>query len=293
VLASIIVRTYNEQRYLGALLRAIANQEVRDLQHEVLIVDSGSTDDTVAIAEENSASVLHIPRSDFSFGRSLNWGCSRSHGDILVFVSGHCVPTRRDWLQRLIDPLIADQVALTYGRQLGGPESKFSEHQLFAKFYPETSRIPQQGFFCNNANAALRRATWEEFRFDEALTGLEDLHLSRRLYSTGRRIGYVADAPVFHYHHETWSGVRRRYERESIALQHIMPEIHITFFDFLRYFVSAVGLDLRALFTETPQLWRLSEIVLFRFMQFWGSYRGNHEHRQLSQQRKEMYFYPK
>ena len=91
----------------------------------------------------------------------------------------------------------------------------------------------------------------------------------------------------------SFAEVKRRYEREAIALQHIMPEIHITFGDFLRYFVSALHLDFRVLLRSPSQLGQLSEIVLYRLMQFWGSYRGNHEHRQLSQKRKELYFYPR
>ena len=72
-----------------------------------------------------------------------------------------------------------------------------------------------------------------------------------------------------------------------------MPEVHVTLLDFYRYFVSAVLLDSRAALQE-GELWkRFPEIVMFRLMQFWGSYRGNHEHRKLSRERKEQYFYPK
>ena len=48
--ASIIIRTYNEQRYLPDLLSSIRAQKT-DFQHEVVLVDSGSTDRTVSIAE--------------------------------------------------------------------------------------------------------------------------------------------------------------------------------------------------------------------------------------------------
>jgi rhamnosyltransferase len=38
---------------------------------------------------------------------------------------------------------------------------------------------------------------------------------------------------------------------------------------------------------------RAGEIVMFRLMQYWGTFRGNREHRRLSAQAKEEYFYPK
>jgi cellulose synthase/poly-beta-1,6-N-acetylglucosamine synthase-like glycosyltransferase len=210
----------------------------------------------------------------------------------LVFVSGHCVPVNGDWLGNLIEPLKAGIADYVYGRQLGGSTSKFSECQLFNKYYPENSLLPQTSFFCNNANAGLSRKTWENFRFDEELTGLEDMELGKRLVSAGLKIGYVANAPVFHLHEEPWMTVRRRYEREAIALQHIMPQVQINFGDFLRYFFSAVLSDMGAAMQQRKFLSTASEIFVFRLMQFWGSYRGNHEHRKLSKEMKEMYFYP-
>jgi glycosyltransferase involved in cell wall biosynthesis len=292
MLASIIIRTFNEQRYLGKLLDAIAQQQGDDLTHEVIVVDSGSTDATLRIASAHGARIVHIDKAHFSFGRSLNVGCEAAGGEVLVFVSGHCVPTSSSWLHSLVRPLGAGDIALTYGRQQGGRGSRFSEVQLFEKFYPAISQVPQAGFFCNNANSALRRDVWERFPFDEELTGLEDMHTGKRLVDAGLRIGYVAEAAVSHYHHETWTSVRRRYEREAIALQHILPEVHVTLFDAVRYFISAVMHDGIAAGHPIQAVRLFPEIVAFRLMQFWGSYRGNHEHRQLSQGQKERYFYP-
>ena len=79
-------------------------------------------------------------------------------GDILVFISGHCVPTDEHWLQRLCQPLMDGRAQYTYGRQIGGPESRFSECRIFEKYYPMQSRVPQSGFFCNNANSAPSRS---------------------------------------------------------------------------------------------------------------------------------------
>ncbi len=289
---SIIIRTYNEERHLDELLRMIAGQQTDGLECEVLVVDSGSTDRTRDIARSHTCRIIHIDKGDFSFGRSLNIGCAAAQGDYLVFLSGHCVPYGRWWLQRLVTPL-HDGVAYVYGRQLGGNGSKFSECQLFRKYFSESSKIPQEGFFCNNANAALARPTWAKYQFDEELTGLEDMALAKRLVEDGARLGYVADAAVYHYHDEGWKQIRSRYEREAIALQGIMPEVHVTLLDFCRYLVSAVLLDSWAALQERKFWKRFPEIVMFRLMQFWGSYRGNHEHRKLSRERKEQYFYPK
>ena len=290
---SIVIRTYNEQRYLPDLLEAINNQVFPNFGHETVIVDSGSTDKTLDIARQFECRIVHIRREEFSYGRSLNMGCDAASGEVLVFISGHCIPTHSQWLASLISPLGKEEIVYTYGAQAGNSCTKFSEQQHFAKYFPSRSKLPQEGFFCNNANAALLKTVWKENYFDENLTGLEDMHLSKRLLSQGLKIGYVAEAQVLHIHEESWSQVKRRFEREAIALQHVMPEVHISFRDFLRYFFNGVLLDVGIAPKKFGFGSRLKEIVLYRLMQFWGAYRGNHIHRVLSKKQKEEYFYPK
>lgn len=290
---SVVIRTYNEERHLGDLLKAIRSQAVNGVELEAILVDSGSTDRTLDTAKQYECNIVHIASDDFTFGRSLNMGCEAAAGDFLVFVSGHCVPENGHWLRRLLEPLRNGVAAYSYGRQIGGNGSKFSETQLFAKHFPATSKIPQEGFFCNNANAALRKDVWRNNRFNEELPGLEDMELAKRLVHQAMKVGYVAEATVHHLHDENWMQVRRRYEREAIALQHVMPQVHVHFVDFLRYYVGAVLLDVGTAIQEKRLKAVIGEILMFRLMQYWGTYRGNHEHRKLSKEMKEMYFFPK
>jgi glycosyltransferase involved in cell wall biosynthesis len=291
--ASIIIRTYNEDKHLNELLKAIAAQKTDNLDIETVLVDSGSTDATLEIARNHNCKILHISKDEFTFGRSLNIGCEGAEGDFLIFISGHCIPVNERWLQEIVSPLAENKAAYSYGRQIGNGDSKFSECQLLNKYFPDSSKIPQHGFFVNNANSALKRSIWERFRFDEELTGLEDMELGKRLVSNGFNIAYVSESSVYHLHEESWAKVKNRYLRESIALQQIMPEVHVNFPDFLRYFFSGVFFDISAAIQEKCLISKLPEIIMFRLMQYWGSYRGNHEHRKLSKKMKERYFYPK
>ncbi|WP_194098292.1 glycosyltransferase [Marivivens aquimaris] len=292
MLISIVIRTLNEARHLGDLLEMIAKQDVRGHAVEVVLVDSGSTDGTVEIAQRKGAKIVTITKQEFSFGRSLNRGCEAAEGDALVMISGHCIPTDNNWLFNLCDPLDKGVVSYTYGRQIGDDDSNYSERRIFAKYFPETSAIPQDGFFCNNANSAVSRAAWAEFRFDEELTGLEDMELAKRMVIAGHKVGYVADATVFHHHQESWAQVRRRFEREAIALQSIMPEVQLSRFDVLRFFtVSTLG-DLRSASRNGITSTSKTDMIRYRWNQFVGSYKGNHEHKVISRQAKERFFYP-
>ena len=112
MIISIIIRTYNEERYLNDLLNAISNQNVNDHKVEIIIVDSGSTDKTLEIANSFNCTIKKIEKVNFSFGRSLNLGCITSNGEILIFISGHCIPANEFWLQNLINPIIKNEVIL-------------------------------------------------------------------------------------------------------------------------------------------------------------------------------------
>jgi rhamnosyltransferase len=290
--ASIIIRTFNEARYLEEVLERVACQKLSlPGSIEVIVVDSGSTDGTLEIAHKHGAVIRNIPKPDFTFGRSLNLGCEAAKAPLLVLLSGHCIPFQEHWLDDLLKPFADPHVGATYGRQVTNENAKFSEGRVFAKYYPDgpPSQAPA---FCNNANAAVRKSLWRRFRYDESLTGLEDMDFGKKIVAAGFEIRYASGAAVFHIHHETWAQVRRRYEREAIALRHIFPHIHLNFFEAAFCFFSAVRGDLTeaARFGKLPAL--LVEIIRYRWNQFLGSYKGSRPHRELSAKEKARYFFP-
>lgn len=289
---SVIIRTYNEGRYLSALIEGIRKQKI-SRQVEVIIVDSGSIDDTVRIAEAGADKVVHIKKEKFTFGRSLNVGCLAATGSIFVFVSGHCVPANECWLSELIRPLDHPFVGITYGRQIGNETTQFSEKKVFEKYFPDHENHDRIPYYCNNANSALLADLWKSYQFDEDLPGLEDMHLAKRIIADGFRVKYCPQSLVFHLHHEKWSQIRRRYEREAIALREIMPEIHFYYKDALRYAFAAILRDMGSAL-KTRVFWKsIGSIIFYRFSQYLGSSKGNHRHRKLSEKDRIRYFYPK
>lgn len=291
-LASVIVRTFNEARHLPRALAQLTAQIVPspDPALELIVVDSGSTDGTPEIARRAGARVLTISREEFTFGRSLNLGCESARGEFLVFISGHCIPLASTWLEELLSPFQNPAVGLVYGRQVGGSSTKFSEARVFAKYYPPDAPS-QSSSFCNNANAALRRSLWRRFRFEEDLTGLEDLAMGKKLAHAGFTVSYASLAVVQHLHEESWPQVHRRYEREAIALQAIQPNLQFHARDAVLCFTSAVWSDLRAAF-RARSLGALPGILAYRWNQFHGAWCGHRVHRKLSQREKLRYFYP-
>jgi rhamnosyltransferase len=259
---------------------------------ETILVDSGSTDATLAIAAQYPVKVVHITPEEFTFGRSLNRGIDASSGDVIVITSAHCYPVFPDWLEQLIKPLEQADVALCYGRQSGGDTNHFSEHQFFSKFFPANSVLQQAHPYSHNANAAVRRTLWEQNHYNENLTGLEDLAWSSWAMELGYSIAYVAEAEVVHLHEETWRQVYKRYKREAIALKQILPESTFTFGDFLKNWTKFIILDMNQARREQIFFKELLSILTFRWMQYWGTYRGFHYRGEVNAQLHRAFYYP-
>lgn len=289
---SVVIRTFNEARYIGELLDGIFSQDTQGLEVEVILVDSGSTDETVAIVQKYPSKIVHIKKEEFTFGRSLNLGCEVASGKYLVFVSGHCVPASNSWLANLVKPLADGTAVYTYGAQLGRDTTKFSEYQVFDKYFKPGSASEQPKYFTNNANSALLRSTWENNKFNETITGLEDMHLGQQLVAISQTVAYADNAPVYHIHDETWQQVRWRYEREALALQEIDPSLHMSRRDLVRCIVSSILYDSREATRQGKLLLHIREIIAFRTNQYWGSYQGSKTSRKISDEMKRRYFYP-
>ena len=217
---SIIIRSFNEEKYLPKLLDGISAQTYRD--YEVVVVDSGSFDHSREIARQRGAVLVEIRPDDFTFGHSLNTGIDHGGGRFIVIVSAHTAPVDEWWLERLIEPLREERVAMVYGRQKARPESKFSERLDFERtFGPQRKVLSPPDFFANNANSAIRRDLFAQHRFDEKLPGLEDAEWAKYWMERGYCIVYEPSAAIYHIHTETWSQVRGRYYREGVAAKWI------------------------------------------------------------------------
>jgi len=286
---SIVIRAYNEEKHIGHLLEGIRQQTLKDV--EIIVVDSGSTDGTVSVAESFDARIVRIPSDEFTFGRSLNFGVQAATREFVVIASAHVYPVYPDWLETLLHPFGDEKVALTYGKQRGPDSAKFSELQVFHQWYPDVSRLKQETTFCNNANAAMRRSLWEENHYDETLTGLEDLAWAKWAKEQGYAIAYVAEAEVIHVHDETPHGVFNRYRREAMAFKQIHPEAHFNLYDFVRLAITNIFSDLWHAARERV-LWRnFVSIFWFRFMQFHGTRMGYRESSLLTPQLRETFYY--
>jgi rhamnosyltransferase len=287
---SVIIRCFNEIAHLPKLFEELKRQTFRDF--EVVVVDSGSDDGTLEFLADQDILLEHIAKERFSFGRSLNIGCAAARGEFLVYISAHCYPEHENWLENILKGFEDRRVASVYGRQRGIEESHFSERQIFRRWFPDKSVSRQEHPFSNNANCAVRRALWEEFPYDEGLTGLEDVAWAQQVMRNGWWISYRADAGVIHVHNETPSQIRNRYQREAITFQKVFPNEHFNLWDFARLTTRNILKDWRAAAREGSLYRNIWAIVRFRISQFAGTYQGFHTRRAPSSDLKQRFYYP-
>ena len=217
---SVVIRTFNEEKFLPDLLEALKRQSFQDF--ETIVVDSGSMDRTREIATQKADKLLPIESHDFTFGHSLNVGIQEASGKYIAIVSAHTLPFNEHWLGKLIEPLHDNNTAMVYGRQIGGKSSKFSETQDMRRtFGPKRAVLRPPQFFANNANSAVRKDLWLEHPFDESLLGLEDIEWAKYWMERSYQVVYEPAAALYHMHAENWRQIHRRYYREAVAARWI------------------------------------------------------------------------
>lgn len=288
---SIVIRAFNEEKHIGRLLSGIAQQTVKDVQ--VILVDSGSSDRTSAIAAEYGAQIVNISPQEFTFGRSLNTGIRQAQADLILIASAHVYPVYPDWIERMLKPFSDEKIALVYGKQRGIPSSQFSEQQIFNNWYPDESQPQQDHPFCNNANAAVRKTLWQEHIYDENLPGLEDLEWAQWAFDQGYKIAYDAEAEIIHVHSESWKGVHKRYTREGMAFKQIYPHERFSIIDLVRLFLKNAFSDMGEAIRQRVFWRQFTNIIRFRWMQFHGTYLGYKRSGPLTWQLKQSFYYPR
>lgn len=271
---SIIVRTYNEEEYISALILAIHSQNYSG-EVEVIVVDSGSVDKTVELASvHKNVFVYSIPKESFSYGYALNYGLRQARGSIAVSISAHCLPVDNNWLAELISPLSDLSVGVVYGRQIGTPISRVSETRIFKKTFPKHQKKIDR-VFNHNANSAFRMDVWRQCQFDEKLIGLEDQDYALKISKNKLKCVYVPQACVLHFHRETNEKVFNRYYRETVSLIKLEPEKKSPTIKLMLSLIKNVLGDFILAIKRRQFMKLFKDILGYRFSQYFAIYIAN------------------
>lgn len=209
---SVIVRTFNS---IATVADTFASIRAQTLDAEIVVVDSGSTDGTVEVAERVADRTVRIPTGRFSFGGALNAGAAVGGSDVLVALSSHCALPHPDWLALAAEHVRRGALA-TCGQVTGPTGANLTEplrcpHELLVEH-------PYWGF--SNHASAWSAGAWRRERFDETLAAGEDREWSWRVTASGGEL-VIDPRLVVPGGHRRSAGVRSYYRRlvkEATAL---------------------------------------------------------------------------
>ena len=202
---SVIVPARNEARHIGACLESLRHESYPQQLVEIVVVDNGSTDNTVAIA--TAANVRVIEQRSGLVGAVRNAGARESSGDILAFLDADCVTSGR-WLQTTVALLSEMDVGAAGGGYLASRNGSWVQ-LAWAPTEPaplaEVSALP-------GGSLVIRRTTFEAIGgFNELLSAGEDDDLCRRVLAVPQKVVAAPDAAVIHLGYpETLRAVARR-----------------------------------------------------------------------------------
>lgn len=228
--AAILILNWNGTHFLQKLLPsvevAVASAEG---EHEVLVIDNGSTDDSVAMVEREFpwARIVRVPENRF-FIRGNRAGVEQvsDDKDVLVFLNNDMVVE-----PRFLDALLArfgsgDLFAATSRIEMEGQRVETGRTRFFYK-----RGVFRQEQVAWRADVAVEPAMWAgggSSAFDrakyDAIGGFEDLYepcymedvsLSYQAWKRGWRVELAPDSVVHHVHRGTSEKVfgRRDVER--------------------------------------------------------------------------------
>ncbi len=229
---SILVPTKNAGTGFKQVLDALFAQDI-DSAFEVIVVDSGSTDDTLELTARYPVRLYAIEPGAFGHGYVRNVLAGLATGDTLVFLSSDSIPVGRTWLANLVGPLADSTIAATYGRQLPAADADLTEVFLLHHFYPpEPARRSLSGvgaplahtILFSHVNAACKKVVWARHPYNETVIMSEDLEWSRTVLSAGFEISYVPEATVTHSHTYTLPGLFRRNFDSGASLRDVTSD---------------------------------------------------------------------
>lgn len=216
-LISIVIPVKNGSAWLHKTIPAILNQTLVS-QTEVIAIDSGSTDDTLAILSRYPIQVFAIEPSAFNHGAVRNLGVQKAKGKYVVMTVQDAEPADENWLQYLLNGFDDDKVAGVCGQQVVPHEPDKNPIDWFRPISPPSKTkyfySHREEFDGLSAEEKKKICSWDDvnamYRRDlllkipfQNVSFAEDALWAKDALQNGYAIVYNNAARVKHYHFET------------------------------------------------------------------------------------------
>ncbi len=240
---SFIIPMKNAGKYIRRCLEAIlAEMKPGD---EVIVIDNGSTDDSVSIASRiENVVILHCP--DGTIGYLRNYGANRSQGDILAFIDADCIISS-GWRAEVIRNLEDKGIAAVGSRYEIPENAVWIEKAWFSQKTTEASPAK----YVNSGNFAIKKEAFSHVGgFDGKLITGEDAELGWRLNGNGYTI--IEDPGVECIHLGNPKTLRDFYRKQKWHALGMMGTFRHSFWDKPLLMTIAFFMSVSAFFVMFP-----------------------------------------
>lgn len=213
IIVSIVIPCKNAGDEFQFLLKMLQAQ--KGFKHiELVIVDSGSTDQTLEIAHRYNAKVIEIKPENFSHSYARNLGAEHATGDYLLFTVQDALPSSDTWLHELYTVLIDNEVAAVSCAETPKEDADLFYRQICWNHYnflgvndsdrifslPKTQNhmsLRQNGQLSDLANL-ISRELFNQYKY--RLNYAEDIDLGIRLIKDGHKLAFLGTTRIIHSH---------------------------------------------------------------------------------------------
>jgi rhamnosyltransferase len=205
---AVVIPTLNGGETFSRVLTGLRSQSL--VPQSLLVIDSGSVDDTIPRARAFNAQVHKIRAEEFNHGTTRELGRHLIKADYYIFMTQDAVPANPHLVKNLVQPLTENQdIGLVYGRQLARPDADPLEAFNRQFNYPAISQLKREAdrvrlgvktVFCSNACAAYRFSALAAVGGFPPVIMCEDQYVAAKMLEAGFAIYYAAEAMVYHSH---------------------------------------------------------------------------------------------
>jgi glycosyltransferase involved in cell wall biosynthesis len=204
---SYVVPAFNEQAFIATTLQRIHQYTPREWGYEIIVVDHGSTDGTVALAQAGGARVLQ--HRGGTVGELRNIGVRQASGEYIIFIDADVFLTAR-WARHIDEAfdLLKERPESITGSWYGLPS-----HPSWLERWWFGPLVHQANSHINSGHLIVTRRYFERLGgFDPAFETGEDFEFSMRVK---RRGGTVVELPALHVEHHGYPKTLRRFIRRE------------------------------------------------------------------------------
>jgi len=196
-IVSFIIPAYNESELIANTLKSIHTYAAA-LDHEVIVVDNGSTDDTADIATSCGATVLNFPIGTISAVR--NAGVAISRGQTLVFLDADVTLTAQ-WGANIVNEI--EELEENSNRVFGSRCATPDKNSFVGRYWFERLHIIDSSYI-NSGHMITSRVLFDRLGgFDESRKTGEDHDICIRAAQAGATIGNIDNLRVVHHDYPT------------------------------------------------------------------------------------------